>query len=304
VTRERRFALEAWVAEVVSRVVQRLPRRAAMALGRGIGRVWADLDPRHVRIAASNLRHAFPHWDEPRRWRTARGVYAHFGQVIFDILWMQDRPPAEILALIEVEGRDVLEAALREGRGVVLATAHIGNWELGGLALGWLFGPAGVVARPLDNPALDARLVAFRARSGNAVVYKQQAIGPVLRLLRAGKGVALVVDQNVQADEGIFVDFFGRPAAATTVAAALAVRLDAPLVTSWIELRPDGRYLFRFAATPRLPGAERRVEVERLTREVTRTIEGWVRAAPEQWLWLHRRWKTRPPGEAAEEPAA
>ena len=153
----------------MSQLVRRLPRRMALALGRGLGRVWADLDPRHVQIAAYNLRHAFPHWDEPRRWRTARGVYAHFGQVIFDILWMQDRPPEEILALIEVEGRDVLEAALREGRGVVLATAHIGNWELGGLALGWLFGPAGVVARPLDNPALDARLVAFRARSGNAV---------------------------------------------------------------------------------------------------------------------------------------
>jgi KDO2-lipid IV(A) lauroyltransferase len=146
--------------------------------------------------------------------------------------------------------------------------------------------------------------VAFRARSGNAVVYKQQAIGPVLRLLRAGKGVALVVDQNVQAGEGIFVDFFGRPAATTTVAAALAVRRGAPLVTSWISLLPDGRYMFRFAATPRRPGAERGAEVERLTREVTRTIEGWIREVPEQWLWLHRRWKTRPPGEAPAEPAA
>lgn len=303
-TRERRFALEAWAADVVSRVVKRLPRPLLLALGRGLGRVWADLDPRHVRIAVDNLRHAFPHWDEPRLWRTARGVYAHFGQVIFDILWMQHRSPEQIVGLVDIEGREILVSALLERRGVVLATAHIGNWELSGLLLGWLYEPVGVVARPLDNPALDQRLVAFRARSGNTVIYKQQAIGAVLRLLRAGKGVALVVDQNVQADEGIFVDFFGRPAAATTVAAALAVRLEAPVVTAWIELRPDGRYKFRFTSTRPRPGSERTAEVERLTQEITHVLESWIRGAPEQWLWLHRRWKTRPPGEAAEGPAS
>ncbi|HEY6549182.1 MAG TPA: lysophospholipid acyltransferase family protein [Vicinamibacteria bacterium] len=299
-TRERRFALEARVAEIVSSVVRRLPRRLALALGRGLGRVWADLDPRHVHIAVDNLRHAFPDWDEPRLLRTARGVYAHFGQVIFDILWMQHRPPAEILALVDVEGREILGKALLERRGVVMATGHIGNWELSGLLLGWLFEPVGVVARPLDNPALDERLVAFRARSGNSVIYKRNALGAVLRMLRDGKGVALVVDQNVQADEGIFVDFFGRKAAATTVAAALALRLEAPVVGGWVDLRPDGRYVLRFYSVSSRPGAERTAEVERLTQEINHLIETWVRSAPEQWLWLHRRWKTRPPEELAE----
>ena len=212
--------------------------------------------------------------------------------------------PAEIVGLVDIVGLEILAAALRERRGVVLATAHIGNWELSGLLLGWLCEPVGVVARPLDNPALDRRLVAFRARSGNTVIYKRQALGAILRMLRAGQGVALVVDQNVQADEGIFVDFFGRKAAATTVAAALAVRLDAPLVMAWVELGPDGRYQFRFTSTRPRPGAERAAEVERLTQEITRVIEGWIRGAPEQWLWLHRRWKTRPPGEALEAPAS
>jgi KDO2-lipid IV(A) lauroyltransferase len=117
-------------------------------------------------------------------------------------------------------------------------------------------------------------------------------------MLRDGIGVAVVVVQNVQADEGIFVDFFGRKAAATTVAAALALRLDARVVAGWVDLRPDGRYVLRFSSVPTRPGAERTAEVERLTQEITHVLEAWIRGAPEQWLWLHRRWKTRPPDEA------
>jgi KDO2-lipid IV(A) lauroyltransferase len=299
-TRERRFAVEARVAEIVSSVVRRLPRRLALALGRGLGRVWADLDPRHVQIAVDNLRHAFPDWDEPRLLRTARGVYAHFGQVIFDILWMQHRPPVEILALVDVEGREILGKALLERRGVVMATGHIGNWELSGLLLGWLFEPVGVVARPLDNPALDERLVAFRARSGNSVIYKRNALGAVLRMLRDGKGVALVVDQNVQADEGIFVDFFGRRAAPPPGGPPPPRGPAARGGGGGLDLRPDGRYVLRFYPVSSRPGAERTAEVERLTQEINHLIETWVRSAPEQWLWLHRRWKTRPPEELAE----
>ena len=296
-TRERRLALEAQAATFVAQVVRRLPRRMVLALGRGLGRVWADLDPRHVAIAVDNLRHAFPHWDESQRLRTARGVYAHFGQVIFDILWLQHRTPDEIMALVDVEGREVARAALAEGRGSAMATGHIGNWELSGVAFGCVFGPSGVVARPLDNPLLDARLVAFREKSGNTVIYKRQALGQARRMIRDGKGVAFVVDQNVQADEGIFVDFFGRPAASTTAAAALAVRVGCPILMGWAELRRGGRYVLHLEVIRPRPEAERQAEVERLTQVLAHRIEAWVRTVPEQWLWLHRRWKTRPAGE-------
>jgi Kdo2-lipid IVA lauroyltransferase/acyltransferase len=281
----------------VSGLVRRLPRRLALALGRGLGRVWADLDPRHVKIAAENLRHAYPHWDEPRLLRTARAVYAHFGSILFDILWMERRSREEIMGLVDVQGAQEARAALLERRGVVMVACHLGNWELNGIALGWLFEPVSVVARPLDNPALDAHLVAFRQKSGNAVLYKKNVLGTALRLLRDAKAVAFLVDQNVQADEGIFVDFFGRPAASTTVAAALAVRVECPIMHGWTQLRPDGRYVMRYGVTRPRPGAERTAEVERLTQELAHVIEGYVRTGPEQWLWLHRRWKTRPPGE-------
>jgi KDO2-lipid IV(A) lauroyltransferase len=281
-----------------------------LALGRGIGRLWAALDPRHLAIAAGNLRQAFPEWDEARVRRTALGVYAHFATVLLDILWLEGRPIEEVLALADVEGLDEFKAALAEGCGVVSPLAHIGNWEFQGIATAPLIGPSAVVARPLDNPALDRRLVAFRASTGNLVIYKQKALPQVLKNLREGRTVGIVVDQNVQAKDGIFVRFFGRPASATTVAAAVALKTGCPVVPARCVLRPDGRY--RMVYGPRLQWSStgRKAEdVARLTQDITSVTEGWVRETPEQWLWLHRRWKTQPtsgasvPSVAEAEPA-
>jgi KDO2-lipid IV(A) lauroyltransferase len=274
-----------------------MPRGLVLALGRGLGRLWADLDPRHVAIAVDNLRHAFPQWEEARLRRTARGVYVHFGQVVLDILWLQGRDARTLLSLVDVEGGEAVRAALAEGRGAVMAAGHLGNWELGGIVMGWLFGPAAVVARPLDNPSLDDRLVAFRQMSGNIVLHKRNVLAQALRLMRSGKAVAFLVDQNTLPEEGIFVDFFGRPAATTPAASALAVKLGCPVIHGWAQLRPNGRYLLRLGTTRPRAGAERAAEVRRLTQEITTIIEEYVRSAPEQWLWLHRRWKTRPPEE-------
>ncbi|MFI5006877.1 MAG: lysophospholipid acyltransferase family protein [Solirubrobacterales bacterium] len=290
-----RLLLEARAAAVVSRVLAALPRRAALALGRGLGALWGDIDRRHVAIAADHLRRAFPHWDESAVLSTARGVYRHFGQVLFDILWLQGRPRETVLPLVEIVGREHVDAAIAAGRGVVYATCHLSNWEVLALAHSWVFGPVSVVVRALDNPALDARLAAFRRQGGSTLIYKQHALGHALRRLREGGGVALLMDQNVAPGDGIFVPFFGRPAATTTVAAALAVKTGAALVPGHIETLPDGRYRSVYEAPLAFDlSANRAEELARLTGELTARIEGWVRAHPEQWLWLHRRWKTQP----------
>jgi KDO2-lipid IV(A) lauroyltransferase len=291
----RQHALEARAASVVSRLLSVAPRRAALALGRGLGRLLGDLDRRHVAIAVDNLRRAFPHWDEGRLLRTARGVYAHFGQVLLDILWMQGRPRQEVLALVDVVGGEHVEAAMATGRGAILATGHIGSWELHGIAHGWTFGAIAVVARPLDNPALDRRLCAFRTAGGNTVIYKQRAVAQVMRAMREGRAVAILLDQNVQAGDGIFVDFFGRPASTTTIAAALALKTGCALIPCHTEIGADGRY--RAIYEPALqwsPSGDRSADLVMLTQELTRRIEAWVRDVPEQWLWIHRRWKTQP----------
>jgi KDO2-lipid IV(A) lauroyltransferase len=295
-----RQALEARAAAAVSALVRALPRRWVLALGRGLGRLLGDLDRRHVVIAADNLRRAFPDWDRSRVLRTARSVYAHFGQVLLDIVWMAGRSRDEILGLVDLERREHVEAARAEGRGVVLVTAHIGNWELSGLAHGWLFGPIGVVARPLDNPALDRRLNAFRESGGNEVISKFEALREVMRRLRDGGAVGILLDQNVQEKDGIFVEFFGRPAATTTVAAALAVKTGCALLLGHTEIKPGGRYRLVYDPPVRWsPSGDREDDVRRLTQILTRHIEGWVRQAPEQWLWIHRRWKTQPVEHAA-----
>jgi Kdo2-lipid IVA lauroyltransferase/acyltransferase len=295
VTRQTRHALEARIAAAVSGVVRRLPRRAALALGAGLGRLWGALDRRHLRIAADNLRRSFPEWDESRVLATARGVYAHFGRVLLDIVWMEGRPPAVLLALTDVEGLEHARAAFASGRGLVCPTAHFGNWEFQGVASSLLLGPFSVVARPLDNPHLDRRLVEFRARTGNTVIYKKRALSQVLKAIRDGGAVAIVVDQNVQAKDGIFVEFFGRPACTTTVAAALALKTGCVILPVRCPMGPDGRYRMVYGPPVEWQGGGRRDEdVDRLTQHLTSVIEGWVRESPEQWLWLHRRWKTRP----------
>jgi KDO2-lipid IV(A) lauroyltransferase len=272
-----------------------MPRRAVLAVGRRLGLAWARLDARHLAIAKDNLGRAFPEWDEARIDRTARGVYAHFGTVILDLLWMEGRRVEDLLALADLEGVEHLQRARAAGRGVVAPSAHYGNWEIQAVASVPLVGAVASIARPLDNPALDRRLVALRTSTGNKVIYKQKALAQVMRTIRDGGIVAVLIDQNVQERDGIFVRFFGRPAATTTVAAAVALKTGCAIVPVHCALRPNGRYLMRYGPPVEWTGSGRKDDdVEELTQHLTGIVEGWVRENPEQWLWLHRRWKTTP----------
>jgi KDO2-lipid IV(A) lauroyltransferase len=280
---------------VVSSIVRRLPRRAVLAVGRTLGRLWGAFDRRHLQVAATNLRHAFPEWSEERVLATARGVYAHFGTVLLDLLWMEGRPAEQLVTLADLEGVEHMRAARAAGRGVIAASGHLGNWEFQAIASVPLVGHVSMIARPLDNPALDRRLVRLRTAGGNTVFYKQKAIARVLTALRDGDIVAILIDQNVQAKDGIFVRFFGRPACTTTVAAAIALKTGCAIVPVHCVLQPGGRYRMAYGPPVEWAGTGRRDEdVAALTQRVTSIIEGWIRETPEQWLWLHRRWKTVP----------
>ncbi len=162
-----------------------------------------------------------------------------------------------------------------------------------------------MVARPLDNPALDARLNALRTSTGNTVIYKQQALAQVIRTLRGGGVVAILIDQNMQPKDGIFVRFFGRPACTTTVAAALALKTGCAIVPVRCLLQPSGRYRMVYGPPVEWTRTGRQDEdIARLTQHLTSIVEGWVREAPEQWLWLHRRWKTTPSRGASSTPGS
>ncbi len=300
-TRAKRFAWEERAVRAASWLCAWLPRGLVLRLGRALGRLLGDLDRRHIGITRDNLRRAFPEWDETRVRRTARDVYAHFGLMLLDILWLSHRTREEMMALVDLEGGQHLEA-LRPAGGM-LVTAHLGNWELCGVAHGYLFRPVGVVARPLDNEPLDRRLTSFRQRSGNQVIPKQKALAHILRALRERRDVALLIDQNVQEKDGIFIRFFDRPAAATTVAAALAVKTGCPVVGGHAVLMPDGRYRQIYDPPMYAPSTgDREADIAAMTQALADMMEGWVRETPEQWLWMHRRWKTQPAAEPAVPP--
>lgn len=293
-----RIAIEDRAAGAMGAIARALPRRTTLALGRSLGRLLAATDRRHVAIAMDNLRRAFPSWDDTAIRRTAYGVYAHFGAVLLDLLWLEGRTRAELEGLVEFEGAEHLRHAEAAGRGLLFPTAHFGNWEIGGIAHAAFLRPMHVIARPLDNPRLDRRLSALRTQTGNTVIYKRQALPSILRVLRSNGVVALLIDQNVVAAEGVFVEFFGRPACTTPVVAALHLKTRCAVVPSRAVLLPDGRY--RVICGPPLewqPTGNRRDDLIGITQELTRRVEAWVRDTPDQWLWMHRRWKTQPRAE-------
>jgi KDO2-lipid IV(A) lauroyltransferase len=275
-----------------------LPRRLCLAIGRLAGSVSFRLDGRHRRLALRNLTTAFgtEKTVEERR-AIARSSFRHFGAVTADVLKLFHLSTARTRALLEVEGEENLTGVLAAGRGALLATGHLGNWEVAAAAISRL-GKLNVIARRLDNSALERELLGLRRRLGAAVIYKKEAARRVLEALRAGEMVAILIDQNVLRREGVFVDFFGRPASTTPGLAAFHLRSGAPVLP--VFCRPTDAAAYRVVIHPPLdlPAAgPPEGNVLKITQILTKIIETEVRRTPELWLWFHDRWRSRPQDE-------
>jgi KDO2-lipid IV(A) lauroyltransferase len=293
-SRKTRFAVEAFALGAFKLLARVVPRTPFLRLGRALGAVVAALDRRHLDIAKDNLRRSFPDWTEDRVDRTARGVWIHFGGVMFDLVRILALGPKVVEPLATIEGGEHAEAAHRSPHGVVLITGHFGNWETHGIVHARRFGSIGVVARPLDNPALDRAMTNLRESAGNEVIEKEHALIRSMRRLKAAQGIAFVVDQNVQEKEGIFVNFFGRPACTTPFAARLAIKAGAPVLPCRAVMMPDLTYrvIYDPPIDP-LAFGEGEEAVVALTQAMMNATEAWIRANPDQWLWMHRRWHTQ-----------
>ncbi|MEE9291916.1 MAG: lysophospholipid acyltransferase family protein [Acidobacteriota bacterium] len=273
-----------------------LPRRAGQALGRLLGRVYYRCSARHRRIAYVNLRRAFgDSLDDAGRARIARAAFAHIGMICVDAAYfprLLRRPTAQIAVY---EGEEHLKEAAAEGRGVLVFSGHFGHWELVALLQHRLGIPMSMVVRPLDNPWFDRLLVRIRCLGGNRLLPKRNAARGILRALRDGRAVAILIDQNVRGDAGVFVDFFGHPASTTPSLATFAFKSGAPIVPVFSYALPDGRLLIRYR--PALRPVRRgslQDDIVTVMRDCTRLVENEVRERPECWLWMHDRWRTRP----------
>jgi Kdo2-lipid IVA lauroyltransferase/acyltransferase len=262
-----------------------------------LARLWYALDRRHRLITLRNLEFALGReLSEPQRRQVAFGVFHHFIQVFFESLAMLILPLSWLQKQVITVGQEHGEAALRLGKGVLAVSAHAGNWELAGMVYGLSYQPMAIVARRHGQPLTDRLQRAFRERGGNTMIPKQGGLKAIVRQLKMNKVVSLAIDQNTTTKGGILVNFFGHRARTTPIAAVLARRLGVPVVTVLSRRLPNGKLLNVIG--PPLPMEITDNQQEDIRRNVqlqSDAIEAWVRAYPEQWLWLHKRWKNQYP---------
>jgi KDO2-lipid IV(A) lauroyltransferase len=293
-----RHRLEYAVVALLRAVVRVMPDRLVRGCGTLLGLAFHTFDRAHRRIAERNLAMAFPARSAVERRTIVRGAFGHFGRLLFEILKFSTLSDAAMLARVEFDGEDRARSAYAQRKGVLFFTGHFGFWELHAVVHALQIEPIGVLARALDNSALNGLLEQIRQRTGNTVIYRQGTIRRVLRMLQAGQGVAVLIDQHIQSRDAIYVDFFERPVATTSAVAALALRTGAPVVPVFALPIGAGRYRMIYEHPVEPPRGEGEEAVREFTQRCTDVLEMYVRRHPELWLWMHRRWReTGPPTE-------
>ncbi len=283
--------LEYWAALAAVKSLEHTPR----SIAERIARIYAGLLdlalPRLRRTAMRNLAFAMPEKSEAERARIVDGVFRSIARLLTAFARFPRIHRGNVSEWLRYEGYEHFEQALKCGRGVLFATAHLGNWELSAFAHALLSAPMHVVVRPLDNPLIDALVERRRALSGNRTIEKKDFARAMLKALQANEAVGILIDQNSSAEHGVFVDFFGVPACAGTGFAKIAARSGAAVIPGfalWSD--EEHRYVLRFYPPVEITG-----RAEEDTARLQALLEQVIREHPDQWLWIHRRWKTRPP---------
>jgi KDO2-lipid IV(A) lauroyltransferase len=288
-----RDTLEYLAALSVLKTLELAPRSEALRLAELYTRALDKFIPRLRRVATRNLELAMPELSSAEHARIIGGVFRSIARLLACFARFPHINLSNIHNWIRYEGYEHVEKARACGRGILFATAHLGNWELSAFAYGLLTAPMHVIVRPLDNPRIDRLVAARRALSGNHIIEKKDFARAILKALAANEAVGILIDQNASPEHGTFVDFLGVPACAGTGFAKIAARSGAAVVPGfalWSEV--ERRYVLRF-----YPPLEMTGDAETDTRALHACLESVVRQYPDQWLWIHRRWKTRPPGE-------
>jgi Kdo2-lipid IVA lauroyltransferase/acyltransferase len=295
-----RHPLEYALVLFTMRVARLLPWRVVRAMGTGLGFLFYTLDGRHRRIALGNLAAALPRKSPAERQAIVRDVFGHFGRLLFELLKFSGLSRDQVLARVDIEGGDRIRDARAKGRGALLFTGHFGYWEINAIAHAAAFAPIGVLARPLDNRRLHDLLERMRGCQGNYVIYRRGALRRVLKALGANDGVAILIDQHIQAPDAVTVSFFDRPAATTLALGVLALRTGAPVIPVFALPDGVGRYRLVYEHPVDPPADDTPESIRDFTQRCTDVLEMHVRRHPELWLWMHRRWRDSPLPESGD----
>jgi KDO2-lipid IV(A) lauroyltransferase len=275
-----------------------LPRSSGIRLVRILASWVYYLDTRHRHIALVNLKIAFPEMSDREKKRIARESFQNAAMNLLEISKLSSLNSANISSLVDYDPQQGLEnyrAAHSKGRGILYLTGHFSSWELLPAAHALHGYPLSFITRPLDNTLLERYLVKIRESKGNRVINKKNSARVVLRELQSGAGAGILMDQNTSLQEGIFVDFFGIPAATTTSVALFALRTNAPVLPGYLTPLRGGRYRIKFL--PPLDvvrTGDRNRDLAVNTQRFNEVLERIVREQPESWLWGHKRWKNQP----------
>lgn len=276
-----------------------LPRSVARAIGTGVGRAAYGLHPRLRRVGMRNLELAMPELPRAQRTRVLKGVFATLGRQLADFALLPGMKSSNVSDVVTYCGLEHYLEARARGRGVLFVTAHLGGWEIGSYAHALYGHPICIVIRELDNRWLNRFVDGYRTAAGNQTFGKQDFARGLLAAMRAGETVGILMDTNMTPPQGVFVPFFGIPACTASGLARVALKTDAAVVPGFTVWHADaGKYSIHFEpAIPLARTGDDEQDAIANTALFTSIIERYVRRYPDQWLWVHRRWKSRPPGE-------
>src|SRR6202171_5494651 len=288
------------VVRVLLKILEVLPRQTARPLAASAAHTLFLLSPKLRKTAEFNLRLAFPDWTETQRADLMRKMTRNLGWMAAEFARVPKYSKQNIEDVVILDGHENFLQGHQQGKGVLYLTGHIGAWELSSFAHALYGYPLHYMARPLDNKRLDALVNQYRCSSGNRPIFKNESARVMLKILKDSGAIGILADQNTMPEEGVFVDFFGKSACTTTGIARVALHTGAAVVPGyayWDE--KINKYRLRFeppVEVVRTGDSERDVFVN--TQRFAKVIEEIIRKHPEQWVWVHARWKTRPKGEA------
>ena len=291
--------LEYWLVVAIARTLGVLPRPLARLLAELLAFFVYRVFGRLRRVGRRNLEMALPDLSAAAREEILRGVYRHLGWQLVEFCRMPRYTPENTRGWLRTEGLEHYLAARDRGKGVLVVTGHLGAWELSSFYHSLMGHPMGMVIRRLDNRRLDAFVNGIRCLHGNSVLHKDDFGRGLLTAMHAGGTVGILMDTNMTPPQGAFVEFFGMQACTATGLAHVARKTGAAVLPGFMLWEPAERcYVLHFGAEIKIPSTEDvAADILAGTQRCSSVIEGWIRRYPDQWLWIHRRWKTRPVGE-------